>query len=51
MEVTAQNPVKLGPIGTPTEKNEGFLLSKVANSKHPEVKLNGSINHEKMRML
>ena len=37
-EVMAQKPPKLGPIGSGTQKNEGYQESKVENDKYPDVK-------------
>ena len=51
MEVMAQKPPKLGPIGSGTLKNEVYQTSKVENGEYPGVKLCGFINYGKMRML
>ena len=50
-EVMAQKPPKLGPIGSGTQKKEGFLRSKVENGKYPGVKLCGFINYGWMVLL
>ena len=47
----AQKPPKLGPIGSGTQKNQGYLRSKVENGKYPEVKLCGFINYGWMVLL
>ena len=44
-------PLKLGQIGSPNKKNEGFLWSIVENGKYPEVKTCGSINYGQMVLL
>ena len=49
--VIAQKIPKLGPIGTQTQKNEGYLPDKVENGKYPEVNLSVFINYGKMRMV
>ena len=49
--VIAQKTLKLGPIGTRTQKNEGYLPDKVKNGKYPEVNLSGFINYGRMWMV
>ena len=51
MRVIAQKTPKLGPIGTRTQKNEGYLPDKVKNGKYPEVNLSGFINYGRMWMV
>ena len=36
--VIAQNPLKLGPIESPSQKNEVYLPGKVENGKYPDLK-------------
>ena len=49
--VIAQKIPKLGPIGTQTQKNEGYLPAKVENGKYPEVNLSVFINYGRMWMV
>ena len=48
--VIAQKNLKLGPIGSCTQKNEVFLQSKVENGNYTNVKWYESTNYGKMQM-